>query len=222
MNRIIYYVIFAHFLVIATIVYLYTPQTTPKRSLTIKTHVLPPEPLSARKPTFPKPQPTPEHRRTLLPRQTPVPDRTPSLKEPPNVASTSPKQNEKLISLMQQSLNTLNTSKKEVTSTQKTTARTIGKLASEALSFETAYEEELVSYLTSRLSFPEQGEVTLKLTLTRAGSIDKVTIVKATSDRNKSYIEAALSTLSFPSFGSHFKDETTHLFTLTLICKHSH
>jgi len=123
---------------------------------------------------------------------------------------------EKLISMMHQSLATLNTTASTSQPATPMKPNAIGKLTSETLSFEAKYEEELVLYLESLLSFPENGEVKLRLTLRREGSVQKIAILSSTSERNGKYIEATLATYSFPPFCAHYKGESTHTFTLTL------
>ncbi len=146
-------------------------------------------------------------------------------KNPPTAQKSSHKNDPnkaKLISMMQNSLCALNQAPESRTggsgnsSLDKGGNRTIGKLASEALSFEAKYEEELIAYLESILSFPEKGEVGMKLTLKREGSVKKVEIVRSSSKQNKSYIESIVAACSFPPFGKQFKGEESHTFTITL------
>jgi hypothetical protein len=135
--------------------------------------------------------------------------------EPVTKESTHQK---KLVSLMQQSLAALSETE---TAPMKASLKTIGKLASDELFFETKYEEELILYLESWLTLPEKGEVKLKLTLKRDGSVEKIAILKATSERNSAYIESKLISLSFPRFDAHFKGENAHTFTITLKSENS-
>jgi hypothetical protein len=124
---------------------------------------------------------------------------------------------QKLISLMQQSLKTLNgTSNNQAVAPMAPSGKMVEKLASEALTFGANYEEELVSYLEALLTLPEKGKVRLKLTLKREGSVQKIEILNASSGRNKKYVENALAACSFPSFGARFKGESAHTFTITL------
>lgn len=137
-------------------------------------------------------------------------------KEQPKKEQPNPNQ-QKLISMMQQSLNRLETGGAQERHTAQSSRATIGALASEALSFEAKYEEELVIYLESLLSLPEKGDVKLKLTLKREGNVQKIDILKTTSESNKKYVESTLIPCCFPSFGSHFKGEIAHTFTITLV-----
>jgi len=127
---------------------------------------------------------------------------------------------EKLIAMMQQSLKTLSgTCAAQASTPIAASSKTIGKLASETLTFGIDYEEELASYLETHLTLPEKGNVRLRLTLKREGSVQKIEILTASSDRNRHYVETALAGRSFPAFGSQFKGENSHTFTLTLISK---
>ena len=132
---------------------------------------------------------------------------------------------DKLISMVQKSLNTLNStsggkaspaSGKAAGSKTVGTSKTIGPLASEALTFEARYEQELVSYLEALFSFPEKGDVKVKLTLKREGNVQNVEILKASSQKNREYVTTSLASCSFPAFGTHFKGEAVHTFTLNL------
>lgn len=146
-----------------------------------------------------------------------------SVKKELTKAKANPNQ-QKLISMMKESLNALNgagSSQKGSSLQTQGLGKTLGKLASETLTFERNYEEELILYLESILSLPEKGEVKLKLTLNRDGSMQKIGILKATSDRNRNYVETKLALRSFPAFGKHFKNETAHTFTITLTSENS-
>lgn len=135
--------------------------------------------------------------------------------------SSPPKPNhDKLISMIQKNLNTLNSTSGASLSTSCVKAsgstKTIGTLASEALTFEAKYEQELVSYLEALFSFPEKGEVKVKLTLKREGNVQNVEILNASCPKNREHVTASLTSCSFPAFGTHFKGETAHTFTLNL------
>ncbi len=156
------------------------------------------------------------------PRTLPPPRQTAAVKKPPakQVAIPSGPNHDKLISMVQKSLNTLNsTHAGEANPTSGKTPgshKTIGTLASEALAFEAKYEQELTSYLEALFSFPEKGEVKVKLTLKREGNVQDIEILKASSAKNREYVATSLASCSFPAFGTHFKGETAHTFTLNL------
>ncbi len=221
------------------------PAFAPKRPLEPTPETESRRPPPTRGPTLPPPRPTIK-KETVPPLQTrrarPTPQAVgPPLSEAPKKESknsskekaiakapknASSANHDKLISMMQKSLATLDgasskggekgSPKKGAKAGSARKASSIGPLASESLSFEAKYEEELVSYLEALLSFPEDGEVKVKLTLNRSGSVQKVEIVKASSTKNRNYIENSLASCSFPAFGTHFKGEASHTFTLNL------
>jgi hypothetical protein len=233
--KIPFIVILSHLLVITSLVYLHSfvSKTAPHRPLAVRTYVQMSAPacapnktaLSLQGPHSPE-EPCVQKNCEPPLKQAPVKKADPKSAAKPAAKKgqpNSPPSQQKLISIMQQSLNTLNTTN----STQKQDSwqqkgKVIGKLKSEALSFETNYEEELAAYLESLFSFPEKGEVKLKLTLTRGGGIQKIDIVHATSERNREYIEATFPSCSFLPFGSRFKGEVAHTFTIRLTSENSH
>lgn len=81
---------------------------------------------------------------------------------------------------------------------------------------EIGYRDELVGRLKLFLKLPEHGEVTIKLTLSRSGKVNKLQIVSSQSAVNKSYIEKTLPDLTFPPFGSNFGDNKEFTFLISL------
>ncbi|MBN4067263.1 hypothetical protein JYU14_04185 [Simkania negevensis] len=78
------------------------------------------------------------------------------------------------------------------------------------------YQDELIQRLRLLLRLPEYGNVTVRLTLSRDGSVEQMEIVDAKSTQNKEYIAQKLPAVKFPGFGSHFGTAQQHIFTLTL------
>ena len=81
---------------------------------------------------------------------------------------------------------------------------------------EIGYRDELAGRLKLLLRLPEFGEVKIKLTLSRAGKVAKVSIVSAESAANRTYIEKTIPTLSFPSFGNNFGTLPEYTFLISL------
>lgn len=79
-----------------------------------------------------------------------------------------------------------------------------------------SYQNELALRLKSLLHLPEFGEVKLRLTIKRNGSLAAMTILKSESEKNCKYLEKELKTLRFPDFSSSFDGEAEHSFTITL------
>jgi len=74
---------------------------------------------------------------------------------------------------------------------------------------EPSYEESLVAYLHQSLNLPEYGEVKIQLALYKDGTVAKLTVLKAESLKNKTYLEKNLPLLKFPSL----EKEETFVFT---------
>src|SRR5579872_7503127 len=57
---------------------------------------------------------------------------------------------------------------------------------------ETEYQQSLVQCLHQSLNLPEFGEVKIQLTLSQSGTVEKVVVMKAESEKNKKYLEMHL------------------------------
>jgi outer membrane biosynthesis protein TonB len=198
------------------------PGPTPRTPYGTNTQTLRPGPTPSSRPTPPPVPPPP-----LPPTIKPLGPRSLTKKSAPQPTPSSgiaQPNKEKLIAMMQKSLSTLDGGKQHTTTPLPTHHPVaIEALASESLSsFEARYEEELIAYLEALLSLPEKGEVRLKLTVKQGGDIQKIEIIKASSQRNKEYIEKNIALCSFPPFGKHFKGEESHTFTITLLSENSH
>jgi len=119
---------------------------------------------------------------------------------------------EKLRRLAEESLVALNQTGKRSHSA----AAPLPSISDSLISFERNYQDELISYLEQLLTLPEDGEVKMQLTLSREGQVHALRITQATSQKNRTYLETTVPTLQLPSFGSCFKQEKTHTFTITL------
>lgn len=84
------------------------------------------------------------------------------------------------------------------------------------LSPEGCYAAELAAALQRQLSLPEWGRVEVELTINRQGKVMKVTILKAESVKNRSYLEGALPKVTAAAFGTRFATADSHTFILTL------
>lgn len=62
------------------------------------------------------------------------------------------------------------------------------------------YQMTLVRHLQEKFELPEHGEVKIALTLKKDGSVIKVQVVKAESEKNRVFLEKNLISLVFPSF----------------------
>lgn len=87
--------------------------------------------------------------------------------------------------------------------------------SSSAIGYSDNYQDQLIDLLQSGLDLPDYGDVKLKLTLKKDGTIMELTIIEAQSQKNRSYLEKNLKTVHFPVFSGGLAKENTHTFTLT-------
>ena len=78
------------------------------------------------------------------------------------------------------------------------------------------YLHALATRLRSLLTFPEYGEVKLKLHLSREGQVLNMRVLQSANTSNQRYVEDVLPFFSFPPFGKHFAGEKQHPFTIVL------
>ncbi len=81
---------------------------------------------------------------------------------------------------------------------------------------EIGYRDELGSRLKLLLKLPEHGEVRIKLTLGKTGTVISCKIVGSKSKVNQAYIEKTIPTLNFPSLGNAFGDVEQYTFLISL------
>jgi colicin import membrane protein len=79
------------------------------------------------------------------------------------------------------------------------------------------YQELLISIFHEQLELPELGEVTLKVTIHKDGSIRNVVVVAAESLKNRTYLQENLPLLHLPkpATGTFSGDEHTFLITFS-------
>lgn len=85
----------------------------------------------------------------------------------------------------------------------------------DCLSEEEEYISSIVRYLQTHLELPDMGEVKVDLTLRRDGSVEKVKVLSAESERNKKRLEEELPHLCFPPFSKGAQGMKTKGFILT-------
>ena len=74
------------------------------------------------------------------------------------------------------------------------------------------YNERLIAALHEHLRLPEYGSVKIELTLHREGTVIKMLVVEAKSEKNRRYLEKTLSQMQFPALGTG-KNENTFILT---------
>jgi hypothetical protein len=77
------------------------------------------------------------------------------------------------------------------------------------------YIDVLVSHLHHCLTLPDYGEVKIQLNLRQDGTVCKVIVVKAQSEKNKQYLENNLPHLKFPHFEGAYANKKEYTFVLT-------
>ncbi|MEN9654224.1 MAG: hypothetical protein RL235_336 [Chlamydiota bacterium] len=71
------------------------------------------------------------------------------------------------------------------------------------------YAEELIAFLQSHLDLPEYGDVTMRLTIDRWGSVQSCEVIASKSDKNSAFLKKRLPELSLPCLnGPGFHDAT--------------
>ncbi|KAF3362647.1 hypothetical protein PHSC3_000886 [Chlamydiales bacterium STE3] len=91
-------------------------------------------------------------------------------------------------------------------------------LTSESLSEnEIFYREELASRLKLLLRLPEMGEINVKLTIEKNGTIKKLEILSSESSLNRKYVEKTLLRHTMPCLGKQFGNVENYTFTITMI-----
>ena len=81
---------------------------------------------------------------------------------------------------------------------------------------EACYIADLIRRLQLNIRLPEPGEVRLKLTLKRNGSMTNISFVRCQKESTKKAIKEKLSSILFAPFGSSFSSEPEHIFMLRL------
>lgn len=175
-----------------------------------------PKPIEKPKPVAQKPKPVAqkpvEKPKPVAQKPKPVEKPKPALQKPTSVQ----KERNELLAMMEESLQGLE--KTQVKPSKVAAPAKIGTLKSESIT-EATYQQTLVDYLQSLLHFPEDGQVRVKLTVTREGKITNITVVQASSKQNEHYVCDRLKPLSLPAFGNNFKGENTHTFSILLTSK---
>ncbi len=77
------------------------------------------------------------------------------------------------------------------------------------------YTDLLVSHLHQYLTLPEYGEVKIQLSLQQDGTVGKIVVLKAESEKNKKYLESNLPRLRFPRFEGSYAKKKESTFILT-------
>ncbi len=77
------------------------------------------------------------------------------------------------------------------------------------------YTDVLICHLHQCLSLPDYGEVKIQLSLRQDGTVCKVIVLKAQSEKNKQYLESHLQRLKFPRFEGAYANKKEYTFIVT-------
>ena len=81
---------------------------------------------------------------------------------------------------------------------------------------EACYIGDLIRRLQLNVRLPEPGEVRVKLSIKRNGTVAQVTVLNGKTTSVKKFIEEKLKAIHFSSFGTSFSGEAEHTFCLRL------
>ena len=79
------------------------------------------------------------------------------------------------------------------------------------------YQEILAAFFHEQLQLPEFGEVTIKVTVHKDGTIKTATVTRSESSKNRKYLEEQLPRLHLPrpTSSTFFEDQQTFLITFS-------
>lgn len=188
--------------------------------------------VSLKEQTTPKTLSTPVPKQEIKnpkPKIESAPPKPVSKQAPPKVEKVVPKDNTKRQELLKKAKETLKQAISNAPATQKLNAATkdspklIGKLQTdsqaELLSGNDAggaYQEVLIGRLKSQLQLPEYGCVDVELTLSKAGKVLKLKVLRDENAKNRLYIEKHLPAMHFPPFDSSFQGKSEYTFVIRL------
>lgn len=146
-------------------------------------------------------------------------------KNPPPPPKTRAKISDSLVQQLEESIakiegeNTKTAASKRNPSSSKTTAPITLQIdiadIKESDGDSNDYTDILVHHLHQLLSLPDYGEVKIQLSLRQDGSVVKLVVLKAQSEKNKHYLEDNLPLLKFPRFEGAYAFKKEYTFILT-------
>lgn len=236
MKKIVGWVLFVH-LAALTWMSLSFSSKMQKKPIVVKTVTLAPAPLHTNTVSAPvKQQPSMEKKASLQP-EVPQPIKKPPTKKPApkntvkkpaakpvekKKVSTPPSKVQSLLSSLEESLEKIEQPKvrKKMAETpdlsNKKRRLKIDDLdSSSAIGYSDNYQDQLIDLLKEGLDLPDYGEVKLKLTLKKDGTMMELIILESHSQKNRNYLEENLKRVRFPVFPGGMAKENTHTFTIT-------
>lgn len=194
--------------------------------------------------TKPAPQGRASAKKTTLTKQTPPPKAAKNSKGAPRTSQNKPSTQQYDQKLLNEALQRLDKTKTATkggassgTTSGGTTARvgTVGALHIESSALvageitsddgsegyekaspEACYIGDLIRRLQLNVRLPEPGEVRVKLAIKKSGSVVSIQIISKNKASIRQAVEAKLKTIHFSPFGTSFKGEDEHTFSLRL------
>lgn len=236
MKKIVSWVLFIH---LAALIWMSISfqSKPPKKPIVVKTMMLPSPKIQTTSPaaqlndapaekvvssqpqTKPSPIKKPLPKKTIPANPAKKPAAKPALKKKPN---ESAQKMQSLLQSLEESLDKIEkpkvrkkTSQATDLSKQKKRLKIDDLDSASAIGYSDNYQDQLIDLLKSDLDLPDFGEVKLKLTLKKDGTIMELIIIEAQSQKNRDYLEKNLKTVHFPVFSGGLAKENKHTFTLT-------
>lgn len=179
--------------------------------ITIPEIITPGTPNKKNQPAKPKPKPKPVPKKIVSPSQPAAEKPIPNAIKPVTPSTEEDSKQVPPPGLTPQQLKLLAAAKNQLAMVQKKTPS--WQIESTGCS---SYEGELIRALKRELILPEYGAVKIKLTVARRGTISKVQIISAESEKNKNVVEKMVKNIHLPSFGANFSGEGEHTFVIVL------
>jgi protein TonB len=187
----------------------------PKQSIVVHTHTLPKP-----KPTV---QPKPQVQVQTVSKQAPKPNPKPTVKPTPKSKEPSPpqvKKNQTVLKELQETLakieqkQTLQEKAIPLVYPKKIQELSIDYITETPSPEEASYLPLLVHALKTHLELPEEGKVRIQLTVLKSGRVEKVQVLYAESENNKTYLQHKLIHMELPPFSNELAGKVKHTFTL--------
>lgn len=182
----------------------------------------PAQPVAKKEPPTP-PKPLPIKKTTAAPKKEPaITDKKISKNKPPTPSSATPERakiSDSLLKELEESIAKIDKkSDKQIVQQSHNTQSPI-KLQIDHFDEDppnhSHYTDTLVNHLHRHLSLPDHGEVKIQLSLRQDGTITRMVVLNAQSEKNKRYLETHLIRLKFPQFEQSHANQKECTFILT-------
>ncbi|MCB1066929.1 MAG: hypothetical protein KDK56_01955 [Simkania sp.] len=189
----------------------------PKQSIVVHTHTLPkPKPTA-------QPKPQVQVQVQTVSKQAPKPTPKPTAKPTPKAKKPSTpqvKKNQTVLKELQETLakieqnQTLQEKAPPLVYPKKIQELSIDHISDASSPEEVSYLPLLVHALKTHLELPEEGKVRIQLTVLKSGRVEKIQVLYAESENNKTYLQHELIHMELPPFSNELAGKVKHTFTL--------